>query len=281
MQQGKVACLFDEFTADTSKNRLVRAALNKLTRSVKDDNDLNRRCRVSATALEKAGVSATSFNVRHGRASVAAGRTNAEDRMMLAAAELAFDLRLPTEEYGDSDLPVPDRRDEKWIRRLFEHAVGGFYAATLERQGWEVRTGRKIDWQAENGSKGIREILPSMEEDIVLESPSTSAHKKTRIIIDTKFTSILKKGRYSQYRDSLKSNHIYQIYAYLRSQEREDDPPSLNSSGVLLYPSIGKDVDESATIQRHKIRFATINLAADSSYIRDRLQSLILDGNWG
>ena len=279
LQQGKVACLFDEFIVDTPKNQFVRAALNRLTQSVKD-NDLNRRCRASAASLERAGVSATSFSAQHDKASVVAGRINAEDRRMLAAAELAFDLRLPTEEYGDSNLPTPDRSDKHWMRKLFERAVGGFYTATLEHQGWEVWTGKKIDWQAENGSSGIREILPGMEEDIVLDGPSTSDRKKTRIIIDTKFTSILKESRYSQYRDSLKSHNIYQIYTYLRSQEHEGDPPSLTSSGVLLYPSIGKDVDESVTIQKHRIRFATVNLAADSSYIRDRLRSLILDGNW-
>lgn len=55
------------------------------------------------------------------------GRNDAADRVMLAAAKLAFDLALPTEDAGAATLSSPDR-EEQWVRRLFEKAVGGFYA---------------------------------------------------------------------------------------------------------------------------------------------------------
>lgn len=73
----------------------------------------------------------------------------------------------------------------------------------------------------------------------------------------------------------LKSGHIYQIYAYLRSQERPDDALSRTSTGVLLYPAIDACVDESATIQGHPIRFATVDLAADSPTIRRQLLRIV------
>ena len=34
--------------------------------------------------------------------------------------------------------------------------------------------------------------------------------------------------------ERFKTGHIYQLYSYLRSQERDDDPRSLNSEGMLL-----------------------------------------------
>ena len=61
---------------------------------------------------------------------------------MLAAAELAFNLRLPTEDPGLLRLSAPDR-DEFWARRLFEAAVGGFYDTVLSPRGWLVKTGRR------------------------------------------------------------------------------------------------------------------------------------------
>ena len=64
------------------------------------------------------------------------------------------------------------------------------------------------------------------------------------------------------------------MYAYLRSQERSDDPASPVASGMLLYPSVGRHVDEAATIQGHRIRFATVDLTADGPAIRERLLSL-------
>ena len=64
------------------------------------------------------------------------------------------------------------------------------------------------------------------------------------------------------------------MYAYLRSQERADDPDSLDSTGVLLHPAIDCDIDESAMIQGHEIRFATVDLAADTNTIRHQLKRI-------
>ena len=49
--------------------------------------------------------------------------------------------------------------------------------------------------------------------------------------------------------------YLYQLYAYLRSQERADDPATLTSEGMLLHPQTGGAVDEVMTIQGHALRF--------------------------
>ncbi len=56
-----------------------------------------------------------------------------------------------------------------------------------------------------------------MVTDIILDAPGADR----RLVIDTKFTSILGTGRFGA--DSLKSGYLYQMYAYLRSQEGRDD----------------------------------------------------------
>ena len=108
-----------------------------------------------------------------------------------------------------------------------------------------------------------------MQTDIELERSAIGGHAAHRIVIDTKFRPILGSGQYGNQR--LHSANIYQIYAYLRSQENESDPVTMNSTGVLLYPVIDRELDESAMIQGHEIRFATVNLAADSADIRNQL----------
>ena len=278
LQQGRIACSFDELTTDTPRNRYVRAALNHLNRTV-NRSELRRRCRIAASALERAGVGTDRSLPRGGMrftAPVSAGRYNAEDRQMLAAAELAFNLRMPTEEAGQSRLPAPGR-DERWARQLFEEAVGGFYDTVLSPQGWSVRTGSLLNWQVESPTAGIERLLPGMKTDIVLEGPEVAdGPAMPRLVIDTKFTSIVKSGQYGN--PTLHSNYIYQIYAYLMSQERQADPLSLTVSGMLLHPSVAGEVDEAATIQGHRIRFATVDLAADSLAIRNRLLELALEG---
>lgn len=273
LQQGKVACLFDEFTADTPKNRFVKAALNEIARHVEDE-ELNRRCRAAAVAFERYGVGGASSHWN--KTPFVTGRVNVEDRQMLAAAELAFDLRLPTEDPGSLHLSTLDRDKLLEGGRLFEAAVGSFYKVVLRSRGWDVQTGSRIEWQAKHSTTGIKNILPQMKTDIVLEYPGPCP--QSRIVIDTKFTEILTVPKHGK--PVLKSAHIYQIYAYLRSQEKQEDPLSYTASGLLLYPSVGNAVDEHTTIQGHKIHFATVDLAADSPSIRKRLQDVIVNHSW-
>jgi len=108
-----------------------------------------------------------------------------------------------------------------------------------------------------------------MRVDIVLNHPAT----KQRIVIDTKFNSVVTKGWYRE--KTLRSAYIYQIYAYLRSQEDNDDPLALHASGLLLHPSIGETIDETVAIQGHSIRFATVDLGGTARKIRKQLTNLI------
>ena len=265
LERGKVACRFDELTIDTPRNRLVRAALAKLS-VIAQRLDLARRCRSLAARLDRLGV--TGGKPARTEASVDTfGRFDANDRLMVAAARLAFDLTLPNEGQGTTELTSP-YREITWLRRLFEKAVAGFYAVVLSSSGWRVNHGKTIHWPQYNPTPGIGSILPSMKTDIVLEHPGLGR----RIVVDTKFTAVLTPGQYGG--ESLRSEYIYQIYAYLRSQERDNDPLSASTSGLLLHPSVGEMVDESVVIQGHPIRFATVDLAGLASKIRCQLLAL-------
>ena len=275
LQRGRVACIFDELTVDTPRNRFVRAALLELAKVVQK-RELARSCRVLAASMERAGVKNLPTETHRGHREFPLGRLgrlDAADRQMLAAARLAFDLALPTEDAGMAHFTATDR-EERWARKLFEAAVGGFYNVVLPRNVWNVKTGGKMRWHYGAHTLGIPELLPSMQTDIVLERQCLNGPSKAqRIVIDTKFTSIVSKGRYGN--QSLKSGHIYQIYAYLRSQENGSDPLSVNTAGVLLYPAIDTCIDEAAVIQGHEVRFATVDLAADGPTIRRQLLRVV------
>ena len=272
LQKGRVACSFEDLTVDTPRNRFVKAALNLLHGVVKEDS-LARRCRSVAAGMERAGVAGNPAynNRRRPRTPLSRlGRLGADDRQMLAAARLAFDLALPTEDVGAAYLSSPDR-DETWARQLFERAVSGFYRVVLYPQGWGVFHGRWLHWPIDKKSPLVGNVLPSMQTDIVLERPRTNVQHRT--VIDIKFTSIIKSGRHRE--ETLESRYIYQMYAYLMSQESDADPASLKSTGILLHPAVDADFDQFAVIQGHKIRFATVNLAADSKTIRSQLLRIV------
>lgn len=174
---------------------------------------------------------------------------------------------MSTEAAGNQMLPLPER-DVAWVRRLFEKAIGGFYDVVLSPQGWRVLCGGTLTWQIDRKTGGIDRILPAMRTDVVVEHKASAR----RIVIDTKFTSIVKRGWYRE--ESLRSGYVYQIYANLRSQAGRGDALADLASGLLLHPSIGEEVDEPAVIQGHSIRFATDDLAMSPSEIRARLLSL-------
>ena len=273
LDRGEIACRFDELTLDTPRNRFVRAALERIGRLVTNRN-VAIRCRSLAADLGRSGVS----GLPPSRADLArdrVGRNDAEDRFMLALARLAFDLALPTEEFGATPLAQPDR-DERWVRRLFEKAVAGFYAVELVPMGWRVRAGEVLHWPVTTSSEGITAILPTMRTDIILDAPDGR-----RIVIDTKFTGIVGRGWYRQ--ESLKSGHLYQIYAYLRSQEQPDNPTSAwnSATGILLHPTIDKGFDEAVTIQGHAVRFITVDLSEKPQAIRRALREIALPSSPG
>ena len=268
LARGLVACRFDDLTVDTPRNRFVRSALEVISRLVR--HELARRCRKLAIDMKTMGV-AGSPPSHHQMRSDRFGWHDKDDRYMVAAAKLAFDLALPTEVSGNNMLPLPER-EEQWVRRLFERAVGGFYRVVLSSKGWRVSPGSALAWQiGEESTPGVKQILPSMKTDIVLNHRSSGR----RIVIDTKFTSILKTGWHDN--ETLSSPHLYQIYAYLRSQVGQGDSSADRAEGVLLYPSIGENVDETAVIQGHRFRFMTVDLTADTSIIRSELLRVILD----
>ncbi|MCP4099381.1 MAG: 5-methylcytosine-specific restriction endonuclease system specificity protein McrC [Planctomycetaceae bacterium] len=265
-RRGEVACRFDDLTLDTPRNRLVFAALERLS-SCLEDTALAHRCRTLVHALGRAGVSSI-IPSRNEIAADQIARHEGDDRLMVSLAKAVFDIVLPTEQEGIRTM-LKAQRDETEFRKLFEKAVGNFFAAELKREdGWHVFPGKKFSWPVASGSPGISSYLPKMITDIILEN----VQEERRVIIDTKFTDVLTVSQYGGER--FKTGHIYQLYAYLRSQERTDDPMSLCSDGLLLYPSIGVEVDETALIQNHRIRFVTIDLAQPSAEVVEKLRAI-------
>jgi len=268
LMQGCVACRYEDHTVDTVRNRLVRAALTALSPIVPNES-LATQCRRLANALGEQGVSA----LMPSRAELSAdqmARHDADDRLMVSLARLVFDLRLPMENRGDHVLTEVER-DEKLVRRLFEKAVANFLKIELFGDSdWRVLPGKRQDWQIEpmSQTQDIAQILPNMITDIILEN----SREERRIIIDTKFTEIFTKSRYKE--RILKSGSVYQMYAYLRSQEHQLDVASINSTGILLHPSIGEDIDEAVTIQGHRLRFMTVDLSLDSAMVLEQFRRL-------
>lgn len=266
LQRGMVACRFDELTIDTPRNRYVRSALELISKLV-GNKKLAHRCRSLVGSLRRQGV----VGERSGRGETSVerfGRHDSIDRKMVGAARLAFEMAIPTEVAGLRSLPLP-ARDPNWVYKLYEKGVAGFYDVVLTQLGWRVHAGKQIRWRPTIKSSRMDELLPVMQTDIVLDNYKANR----RIVIDTKFYAVRKSGEYGNER--IHSPNLYQMYAYLRSQEESNDPLDTHAEGILLHPSVGDMIDEWLVIQGHKVRFTTVDLSAETNTIRSQLLKAI------
>src|SRR5207253_311380 len=91
LEKGEIACRYEENTIDTTRNRLVRAALEFLSARIVDDELVSHRCRTLAGDLARLCVAGK----RPSRSDVARdqiGRNEAEDALMVSLARIVFDL---------------------------------------------------------------------------------------------------------------------------------------------------------------------------------------------
>jgi 5-methylcytosine-specific restriction enzyme subunit McrC len=185
--------------------------------------------------------------------------------MMVALALMVFDGTIPTETLGTA-LQPGNETTEHLIRRLFERAVGNALRMELEPMGWRVAQGRRIAWPVSESTPGLSAILPGMQTDIELNHPAT----ERRVVIDTKFNRIYTASNFRT--ELLRSNYLYQMYAYLRTQERVSDPPSLNAEGILLHPQAGAAVNETMVVQGHAVSVKTVDLTANAHEFESQLR---------
>lgn len=278
LERGRVACDFEELTVDTPRNRYVCAALltaarwlgdRKASRSAEPSriSTLAHDCRAVAADMQRLGVTA-------GRPDPQTPRTqtyshfDSDDRRMIAAAQLLLELTLPSHSSGRTALRGLDW-SEHGLRRLFEEAVRRFLAVHLRPEGWAVGK-QQLRWPSSSTSSMGR-LLPVMEADVVLEH----RRDRRRIVLDTKFTTPLS-HRSAHRGGGLRSEHLYQLYTYVRSQEGAVATGS-RTEGVLLYPATEQvpALDVTTDMHGHLFRVLTVDLAGSPGEIHAELLSVV------
>jgi 5-methylcytosine-specific restriction enzyme subunit McrC len=265
LQRGKVACRYTELSNNTARNRYVLSALLSIAHRVSAP-PLARRIRNLTRVLQDLGVSVaapTPTELSQDRL----GRHDYKDREMIDLAKMASQLSLPSEQIGETAHYAPDK-NEYWVRKLFEKAIAGFYKYTPNASALKIRTGMTLKWPHSMVTTGLSRVLPNMRADITIDDYRLAK----RLVIDTKFNSLVTAGWMRE--ETLRSGYLYQIYAYLRTQEDSGDTLDIDSSGLLLHPSVGESFFESMVVQKHKVSFATIDLTETAEGIKEQLLTI-------
>lgn len=267
---GRAHCRFDELGVGDLRNGILRATLQRLASDPRVTGGDPRatdalREELAELARRLDGVMpvephATLFSrlpVGHGDGLYA---------LAMSVCRLAHRLEMPTEENGNA-AAMAVLHDEIVQHQLFERFALNFYRLHLRTEFEAVS--ETLAWPDEFGSR----YAPAMRTDITLRTRRTPAR---RIVIDTKFSATtLEASPFGE--PSFKAQNLYQIYAYLRSQEGRSEAHR-NASGILLYPAIGVHLDEDMLIQGHRIRVATVDLAAPWPAIEARMLAIVHDG---
>ncbi|MCA8937396.1 MAG: hypothetical protein KDB68_14450 [Planctomycetes bacterium] len=247
-------CSFDELSYDVIQNQIIRSTMGSLIRMPEVDNSLrNELAGIHRKLDEVSEIEVTADSYR----AVRLHRNNAFYGFLLQVCRFIQENSFPSEESGEMlfrDV-IRDR-----LPAIFEDFVRNFY----ERETvW--RTGRmKFKWQNVEADDYDLALLPNLNTDVTLE------HDSEVIVIDTKYYKNTLAEVYGK--EVVHPANLYQLYAYIRNLDLLC--PGKRVGGMLLYPTVQRELDLTYTIHGYAIHVRTVNLMQPWQKIADRLQSL-------
>ena len=251
----KTVCLYDEFEYNILHNQILKTTISKLFRINNLDNDLKNelhRLFIKLPPISEIIIRNSYFK------QIRLHRNNYYYDFILKVCQIINENLFIDESTGNYKLK-DFFREEKAMARLFEAFVKNFYKI---EQSYFAVTSEVIKWNFITETETNMNMLPVMLTDISLLSPSR------KVIIDTKYYKEAFKVKYSK--EKINSNHLYQLFSYLKNQESDSDI-SKSCEGILLYPSIGNNFKYCYNFENHIIKVMSINLNQDWQNIRNDL----------
>ena len=267
-ERGEAISDFQQYSVNEPRNQILRSTLSRLIQvgefgaDKKEAEAVRHRLRTLVRNLHNVDLIDLSPEIIRRQASV---QNENDYRLMLSVCELIILRQMPLEEKGTHPLPGVDR-ELLVLHRIYERFVANFYRIHL--QGWEVSAQKRLDWHAPD----TNEHLPSMIPDLILQEKASGK----MIILDTKFTadSLIENQWGKPVYDS---SHLYQLYAYLRSQE-ELSAAHRTAEGILLYPVVNAHLSEHVELQGHSIRIECVDLASPWDEVESQLMGMVIRG---
>lgn len=252
----QLVCTYDEFAADTYMNRILKSTVYLLLHS-----DISTDRKKSLRKLMKHFSEVELLDVRRINWHLNFNRNNRTYRMLINVCYLIVHGLLQTQNEGTMQLV--DFEETEAFCRLYERFVYEYF-----RQEFPMLSVSKpyIDWKVDDG---FRDKLPKMKTDILLSDGDK------RLIIDTKAYSRLLQSRYAK--DTIHSNNLYQIFAYVKNMEYELRNEPHEVSGMLLYAKTdeGKPLDNTYSMSGNTISVRTLDLNCHHIAIAGQLNEIV------
>lgn len=252
----QLVCSYDEFSVDTTMNRVIKATVALLVRSdiSKARKKSLKKLMVFFADVREIDLHTVDWNMRY-------DRNNRMYRMLMAVCWLVVKGLLQTQ--SDGSTRMMDFFDEQRMSRLYEKFILEYY----RREHPQLRASASfIDWALDDG---MSEGLPAMRSDITL-----SARGRV-LIIDAKYYTATMQSNFDK--RTVHSGNLYQIFAYVKNKQvaLERAGESVEVSGMLLYAATDEDIQPDATYRMSGNRISATTLDLDQPFEEIRAQ---LDG---
>ncbi len=211
----KLSCEYDEFSEDNLYNQILKTTLYRLIRA--EDVDEKRR-----QALKKLIVFFGDVQLIQPEQiawhRLIYQRNNRNYELLLNICYLVLNGMLQTTEDGTYRLLA---FSDEYMERLFEHFILEYYK---QHHPDLHPSAPQIKWDLPDDTDAMMiQFLPNMQSDITLQKDENT------LIIDAKYYG---KSMIEHYgKSTLRSAHLYQIYAYVKNQDKHN---SGNVSGLLV-----------------------------------------------
>lgn len=256
MTQGRLVCVYDEFSENTYHNQIIHTTLALLLRQRLNAPSLKELRRLLPYFRNIGTLSPRHIEWRRPR-----HRVNRLCHTMVNICELIITGLLPTEHNGS--LRLQDFINEQQMCRLYEKFILHYF----KKHHPELKPrSERIDWALDGEAP---ELLPGMYADIILNS----SHKT--LIIDAKYYENNTTGRFEK--RTLISPNLYQVSTYI--QHYSKNYPDAHVEGMLLYARTDQNHLPNHTIpaQGGHIHIRTLNLNVDFSEIANQLDAIAKD----
>jgi len=269
LERGQLICEFQGYQANSLKNQIIRSTLARLVKvgqfgpDAALEKDIQQKLRRLLRDLDGIDfVELTPDLIR--RQLYARGEHDHDYRLMLSICDLIVQRQMPDDSQGHTRgiVPVLDR-ELLVLYHIYERFVANFYR--LHLRDWEVSAQKRLEWHAAEAN----ERLPLMIPDIFLQEKGSGR----MIVLDTKFTAhSLAENQWGK--AVFDSSHLYQLYAYLKSQEHVSEAHR-TAVGILLYPAVQNKFSEKVRLQDQVLRLESVDLAAPWQEIERQLMELL------
>ena len=252
----QLVCSYDEFSVDTTMNRVIKATVALLVRS-----DISRARKKSLKKLmvffadvREIDLHTVDWNMRY-------DRNNRTYRMLMAVCWLVVKGLLQTQ--SDGTTRMMDFFHEQRMSRLSEKFILEYYRREHPRLNASASF---IDWALDDG---VADGLPAMRSDI------TRSARGRVLIIDAKYYTSTMQSNFDK--RTVHSGNLYQIFAYVKNKQvdLERAGESVEVLGMLLYAATDEDIQPDATYRMSGNRISATTLDLDRPFEEIRAQ---LDG---